>query len=212
MINKEQAETVLSRLRQRRKWQTPESDVAFLQTQAEEFERISIIFGITFFGAMSGCGLFDYLWWLFFLAGVAFGIGPRFFVIRIRKVLLLFQKHGPQKIEDIQIDNTGQSKIDKARAGAVISRCRRLIKWRTLPESDAVLLQTQADRIENGSFISCIILFATIGFWKSSGYGTLFFFAAIAAVMYLQWEMTRLRKALRLFQAHGPQKIEDIKE
>ena len=211
-MNKEQAKAVLSRFRQRQKWQTPESDVVFLQTLAEGFERSSIFFGITFFCAMSGCGLFDYLWWLFFLAGVAFGIGSRWFVIRIRKVLLLFQKYGPQKIEEIQIDNTGQSKIDKVRAGAVISRCRRLIKWRMLPESDAVLLQTQADKIENGSFLSCIILFGTTNFWKSSGYGTLFFFAAIAAVMYLQWEVTRLRKALRLFQAQCPQKIEDIKE
>ncbi len=66
-MNKEQAKAVLLRWRQRRKYQIPESDVAFLQTQIEELERSSIIFGIMFFSAMSGCGLFNYWWWFFFL-------------------------------------------------------------------------------------------------------------------------------------------------
>lgn len=211
-MNKEQAKAVLLRWRQRRKYQSPESDVAFLQTQIEGLERSSIILGIMFFSAMSGCGLFNYWWWLFFLAGVAFGIGSRVAVIRLRRVLPLFQEHGPQKIEEIQIDNTGQSKIDKAMAGTVIARCHRWVKWRTLPESDAALLQTQADSFENCSFISCIILFGTIDLWKSSGYWALFCFTLLAAAMYLRWEVTGLRKALRLFQAQGPQKIEDIKD
>lgn len=148
---------------------------------------------------------------VFFLAGVAFGIGFRVAVVRLRMVLS-FQEHGPQKIEEIQIDNTEQSKIDKAMAGNVIARCRRWVKWRTLPESDAALLQTRADSFENCSFISCIILFGTIDLWKSSGYWALFCFTWLAAAMYLRWEVTRLRKALRLFQAQVPQKIEDIKD
>ena len=98
-------------------------------------------------------------------------------------------------------------KIDKAKR--IVRRLRRWHKWSTLPESDMVLLRSQAEANENVSFILAIMLFGMAGRGPLS-WSHLWLLFSLAFLVFCRFEAYKFRSAMRLFEEHGPQMIEDI--
>ena len=91
-------------------------------------------------------------------------------------------------------------------AKQLVERLRRKAHGSTLPESDLSLLRSLAEADENLSFMLtgvCDLVLATQDGWS---WGHLGLVAIAAFIMYLRWELFRLRQAIRIFEDRGAQK------
>ena len=95
-------------------------------------------------------------------------------------------------------------------AKQLVERLRRKAHGSTLPESDLSLLRSLAEADENLSFMLtgvCALVLATQDGWS---WGHLGLVAIAAFIMYLRWELFRLRQAIRLLEECGAEKVQQI--
>jgi len=95
-------------------------------------------------------------------------------------------------------------------AKRIIDSLRRWGRWRRLPESDVALLRSQIEANEGVSFMLGAMLMGTLARQRDLSWWDLWLLAGFAFVGYCRWEIVRYRRALRLFEEQGPQRIEEL--
>ena len=96
-------------------------------------------------------------------------------------------------------------------AKQLVERIRRKAHGRSLPESDLALLRSLYAAEENVSFMLAASWGLVMAMDRGWSWWHLGLLVAVPFVVYLRWNMRRLRQAIRLLEECGAEKVQQIK-
>jgi hypothetical protein len=95
-------------------------------------------------------------------------------------------------------------------AKQLVERIRQKAHGRSLPESDLALLRSLAAAEENVSFMLTAAWGLVMAMDRGWSWWHLGLLVAVPFVVYLRWNVRRLREAIRLLEECGAEKVQQI--